>query len=54
MSILKLNTKVLKGSFEDADYGETITKLNELMLNSQALMSVVAKINSLSLINYLK
>ncbi|OQX74527.1 MAG: hypothetical protein B6D59_02080 [Campylobacteraceae bacterium 4484_4] len=53
-SSLEMNIIDLKSKTVDTDIGETIMKLNQLSLNYQAILSTVSKINSLTLLNYLK
>jgi len=53
-SAMQLNVKTLKSEVEDVDLAATITKLNQLTLNYQAMLSTISKVNSLSLLNYLK
>lgn len=51
---MQLNVKTLKSEVEDIDLAATIIKLNQMTLNYQAMLSTVSKVNSLSLLNYLK
>jgi len=51
---MQTNVMTLKSEVEDIDLSETIVKLNQLTLNYQAMLSTVSKVNSLSLLNYLK
>jgi len=51
---LQVNVKTLKSDVEDIDLAETVIKLNQLTLNYQAMLSSVTKVNSLSLLSYLK
>jgi len=51
---LQTNVKTLQSEVEDIDLAETIVKLNQLTLNYQAMLSSVTKVNSLSLLSYLK
>ncbi len=51
---LEMNIVDLKSKTVDTDIGETIMELNQLSLNYQAILSSVSKINSLTLLNYLK
>ncbi len=51
---LELNVSQLKSTIADVDLAETITKYQQVSLNYQAMMSTVAKVNSLTLLNYLK
>ncbi len=51
---LKLHTTELQSNISDIDIAETVTKYQQVTLNYQAMMSTIAKVNSLSLLNYLK
>ncbi len=51
---LKVNFQELKSSLEDADYAETITKLEQAKTAYQALLASIAQNKDLSLLNYLK
>ena len=51
---LKLNVTELKSNISDIDIAETIIKYQQLTLNYQAMMSTISKVNSLSLLNYIK
>ncbi len=51
---LKLHTTQLQSKISDIDIAETVTKYQQVTLNYQAMMSTIAKVNSLSLLNYLK
>ncbi len=51
---LELNIVDLKSKTVDTDLGETLMQLNQLNLGYQAILSTVSKINSLTLLNYLK
>ena len=51
---MQTNVRELKSKVEDIDLAETIVKLNQLTLNFQAMLSTVSKVNSLSLLSYLK
>ncbi len=51
---LQTNVKTLQSEVEDIDLANTIVKLNQLTLNYQAMLSSVTKVNSLSLLSYLK
>ena len=53
-TILQTNVKTLKSEIEDIDLAETITRLNNLTLNYQAMLSTITKVNSLSLLSYMK
>ncbi|WP_456382192.1 flagellar hook-associated protein FlgL [Hydrogenimonas sp.] len=50
---LKINVQTLRSDILDTDVGEASVKLSQLSLNFQALMASVAKIENLSLVNYL-
>ena len=51
---LKVNVQTLRSEILDTDIGEASMRLNQLTLNFQALYSTISKINSLSLVNYMK
>ncbi len=51
---LQTNVKTLQSEVEDIDLADTIVKLNQLTLNYQAMLSSITKVNSLSLLSYLK
>ncbi|SFP38734.1 flagellin [Hydrogenimonas thermophila] len=51
---LKINVQTLRSDILDTDIGEASMRLNQLTLNFQALYSTITKINSLSLVNYMK
>lgn len=51
--LLEVNVNSVKSEIIDADYGETMIEFQQLALGYQAMLSSVAKINSLSLLNYL-
>jgi len=50
---LKLNVQTLRSDILDTDIGEASVKLNQLSLNYQALMASIAKVQNLSLVNYM-
>ena len=50
---LKLNVQSLRSQILDTDIGEASLKLNQLSLNYQAMLASVAKVQNLSLVNYL-
>ncbi|RUM65947.1 MAG: flagellar hook-associated protein 3 [Sulfurospirillum sp.] len=52
--VLKLNVTELKSKVSDIDIAETVVKYQQVSLSYQAMMSTIAKVNSLSLLNYLK
>ncbi|NLC27891.1 MAG: flagellar hook-associated protein FlgL [Campylobacteraceae bacterium] len=51
--LLIVNVNSVKSEIIDADYGETMIQFQQLALSYEAMLSSVAKINSLSLLNYL-
>ncbi len=51
---MELSIKELKSEITDVDIAEAYMNLNQLSLNYQAILSSVTKINSLSLLNYMK
>ena len=51
---MEVNIKELKSQLTDVDIAETYMNLNQLSLNYQAILSSVSKINSLTLLNYMK
>ncbi len=53
-STLELNVTQLKSEVSDVDIAEAIVQYEQVSLNYQAMMSTIAKVNSLSLLNYLK
>ena len=50
---LVVHTKTLRSEIVDIDYAEAAMKLQQLQLNYQAMASSIAKVQGLSLINYL-
>jgi flagellar hook-associated protein 3 FlgL len=50
---LKLNVQMLRSDTIDTDIADATLRLNQLSLNYQAMMSAVARIQKLSLVNYL-
>ncbi|WP_457596157.1 flagellar hook-associated protein FlgL [Hydrogenimonas sp.] len=50
---LKINVQTLRSEILDTDIGEASVKLNQLSLNFQALMASIAKVQNLSLVNYM-
>ena len=52
-TFLHLNVTKLKSEIEDVDVAEALMKFNQINLNFQAMLSSIAKINSLSLVNYI-
>ena len=53
-SVLELNVTQLKSEVADVDIAEAAIQYNQVSLNYQAMMSTIAKVNSLTLLNYLK
>jgi len=53
-STLELNVNQLKSEVSDVDIAEAIIQYEQVSLNYQAMMSTIAKVNSLTLLNYLK
>ncbi len=51
---LELNVTQLKSEVADIDIAEAIIQYEQVSLNYQAMMSTIAKVNSLTLLNYLK
>jgi flagellar hook-associated protein 3 FlgL len=51
---MELSLKELKSDLTDVDIAEAYMNLNQLSLNYQAILSSVTKINSLTLLNYMK
>ena len=51
---LELSTKELQSNIEDIDIAKTIIEYQQLSLNYQAMLSTISKVNSLSLLNYIK
>ncbi len=51
---MELSIKELKSEITDVDIAEAYMNLNQLSLNYQAILSSVTKINSLTLLNYMK
>lgn len=52
-NLLSLNVKTIQSEIIDADYGESMLKMNQLSMSYQAMMQAISKINSLSLVNYM-
>ncbi|WP_353662308.1 flagellar hook-associated protein FlgL [Hydrogenimonas sp. SS33] len=50
---LKINVQTLRSDILDTDIGEASMKLSQLSLNFQAMMATVAKVQNLSLVNYI-
>ncbi len=53
-SALEVNVMQLKSSATEVDMAETFMKLNQVTLSYQAMLQTITKVNSLSLLNYLK
>jgi flagellar hook-associated protein 3 FlgL len=53
-SALELNVMQLKAETTEVDMAETIMKLNQVTLSYQAMLQTITKVNSLSLLNYMK
>lgn len=49
-----VNARTLQSDVLDTDIAETSLELQQLTLNYQAMMSTIAKVNQLSLVNYIK
>jgi flagellar hook-associated protein 3 FlgL len=54
VSAMEVNVKQLKAQTTEVDMAETILKLNQITLNYQAMLQTITKVNSLSLLNYLR
>ncbi len=52
--VMELNVIELKATIVEVDLTKTIVDFNQITLNYQALLSTISKVNSLSLLNYLK
>ena len=52
-SVMEVNVKTVKADITNADYGETYMNLMQKMMSYQAMLQSVAKINQLSLLNYM-
>ena len=53
-SAIQVNVAALKAQTTEVDMAETILKLNQVTLNYQAMLQTITKVNSLSLLNYLR
>ena len=53
-SALEVNVANLKAQTTEVDMAETILKLNQITLSYQAMLQTISKVNSLSLVNYMK
>ncbi len=51
---LKLNVVTVRSSILDTDVGSAYLELNQRSINYQALLATATKVNSLSLVNYMK
>ena len=51
--VMKVNVQTVKNDVIDADYAESYLKFTQLSLSYQATLQASAKINQLSLLNYL-
>ena len=51
---MELNITALKSKVSDVDIAEAILEYEQVSLNYQAMMSTISKVNSLSLLNYIK
>ena len=51
---LELSTTELKSKIDDIDIAKTIIEYQQLSVNYQAMLSTVSKVNSLSLLNYIR
>lgn len=52
-SIMEVNVKSVKSDLVDTDYGKTYMEMMQKMMSYQAMLQSVAKINQLSLLNYM-
>jgi len=52
-SLLIINTKMLQSDVIDTDIAEATLRMQQLSLNYQAMLSTIAKVSQLSLVNYL-
>ncbi len=50
---LTLNVKTIRSEIADVDIGEAYTRFTQISNNYQATLSTIAKINSMSLLNYM-
>ncbi|HIP02929.1 MAG TPA: hypothetical protein EYH01_02020 [Campylobacterales bacterium] len=53
-SALEINVMQLKAETTEVDMAETIMNLNQVTLSYQAMLQTITKVNSLSLLNYMK
>jgi len=54
VDMLKINVEALQSENIDTDLGEASMKLNSLQVSYQALLASIAKVNNLTLLNYLR
>ena len=52
-SVMEVNVKTVKADITNANYGKTYMNLMQKMMSYQAMLQSVAKINQLSLLNYM-
>ena len=52
-SILSVNVQTVKSEIVNADYGQTYMNLMQKMMSYQAMLQSVAKVNQLTLLNYM-
>ena len=53
-SALKVNVEKLKSDTTEVDIAETALKLQQITLSYQAMLQTISKVNSLSLLNYMR
>ena len=53
-SMLIVHTETLKSEVIDVDMAQASLELQKLTLNYQAMLSTIAKVDGLSLVNYMK
>ncbi len=53
-SALEMNVTELRSKISDTDIAEAMIEYQQISLNYQAMMSTISKVNSLSLLNYIK
>jgi flagellar hook-associated protein 3 FlgL len=51
--LLSINVQTVRSEVIDVDIGEAYMKFNQLSNSYQAMLSTVAKINSMTLLNYM-
>jgi len=54
VDMLKINVQTLQSENIDTDLGEASMRLNTLNVSYQALLASIAKVNNLTLLNYLR